>query len=186
MESYLRTDGILVVKLIRNNCGVNSTTEVVECLFTCFQKLEQKRRHVDDDAAASDARFKDAGAKTGNDAAAMRKQMEANHAAPIAPSTASRLPPPQLSNPLYPRHQHQNLHQQQQPRLPYLKMLQDAPSDKYAVSNDSQPPPVNLSIHGTISPSSTGLRSRFHEHHNSSSRNSPVVDRVRPGESTSV
>ena len=146
MESYLRTDGILVVKLIRNNCGVNSTTEVVECLFTFFQKLEEKRRHVEDEKDA--ARYDRFGASVEY---------------PIR-SSAPRLPQPQ-----------QQHHQQ---HLPNLKMLQQAPSDTYYNSNDSQPP----SIHRSLSPSSSGLRSRFHEPHSSQTG----IDKTHLVESTSV
>ena len=145
MESYLRTDGILVVKLIRNNCGVNSTSEVVECLFTCFRKLEEKRRHVEggEDAVKAD--------KFG---AGVEYSIR---------SSAPRLPQPQ-----------QQQQQQQQQHVPSLKMLQHAPSDAYFYSNDSQPP--------SMSPSSSGLRSRFHDPQSSQTG----IDKTHLVESTSV
>ena len=135
MESYLRTDGILVVKMIRNNCGVNSTTEVVECLYSFFQKLEQKRRHVDDD---NDAK------KNDDDAAA-------SAAVAAAVAAASGYSTPRLAQP----------QQQQQQRTPSLKMLPH--SDQFYYSHDSQPPSIHGG--GKFSPSaSSGLRSRFHDH----------------------
>merc|ERR1712243_322815 len=47
MRHYLRTDGMLVLKLVRLNMGVNTTTEIVENLFRHFKKLDTALTYSD-------------------------------------------------------------------------------------------------------------------------------------------
>ena len=47
MYAYLRTDGMLVLKLVRLNMGVNTTTEIVENLFKHFKTLDSSLKYSD-------------------------------------------------------------------------------------------------------------------------------------------
>ena len=47
MHHYLRTDGLLVLKLVRLNMGVNTTTEIVENLFKHFKTLDTSLKYSD-------------------------------------------------------------------------------------------------------------------------------------------
>ena len=47
MGCYLRTDGMVVLRLIRLNMGVNTTTEIILDVFNRFKEMDDKLRFSD-------------------------------------------------------------------------------------------------------------------------------------------
>lgn len=65
MRSYLRTDGMLVLKLIRMNMGVNTATEIVENLFKRFKDFDDSLSY-DDNASIMTHEMVNVGGQGGN------------------------------------------------------------------------------------------------------------------------
>ena len=120
MESYLRTDGMVVLKLIRLNMGVNTTTEIIVDIFAKFKKLNEEFVFSDSTSVSNYSTLGGGGGGGGvhnrnlpnphysslplNDSPSLKHPFIASHnnnnvqsnspylSAPTAPHTASRTP----------------------------------------------------------------------------------------------